>query len=85
MNRRQWFSRFASAGCPLGLCWLAACGADQKKNQKPVGLATAVANPMESPAGENLPGKSGAIEVLLFDIFGTVVEWRASLISQFQA
>src|SRR5580698_8306225 len=80
MNRREWFRRSALAGGPFGLYSIVGCG-----GQKPQEVASLVtAQPRETPATEKTPAKNGATDVLLFDIFGTVVDWRASLISQFQ-
>jgi 2-haloacid dehalogenase len=81
MNRRQW-CRLALAGYPLGPGWVAGCGG--QKQQDAPGLAMAPAQASEGPTTEKLPGAHGQIEVLLFDVFGTVVDWRASLISQFE-
>jgi hypothetical protein len=77
MNRRQWFGL---AGCPFAMSWLSACGA----GHNPSGSAGSVTSLTEQPVRENLPERSRSVEVLLFDVFGTVVDWRASLISQFE-
>jgi 2-haloacid dehalogenase len=83
MNRRQWFRRFPLAGCPLALSWLSACGPGNQPRASDVS-ATAAARPTERPVRDNAPERRQSAEVLLFDVFGTMVEWRASLTSQFQ-
>jgi 2-haloacid dehalogenase len=72
MNRRQWLHLTSLAGA-AGLPWLSGCGGG------PPSPKTVV--PVES---DRAGAAHGALEVLLFDVFGTVVEWRASLTSQFQ-
>lgn len=78
MNRRQWLGHAALAACPLGFCGLSGCGVDDPIH-KPSGLTTQPAKHTPIALKDGDP-----TEVLLFDVFGTVVEWKRSLIAQFQ-
>ncbi len=80
LSRRQWLADVALAVGPLGLSLLAGCGA----GDKPQETASLPLPPTENSPQKNMWKERGSVEVLLFDVFGTVVEWKTSLTSQFR-
>ncbi len=47
-------------------------------------LPVAGAEPTDTPNKSNMPAKLGSVKALTFDVFGTVVDWRSSIIREGQ-